>query len=141
MDEAQKLKELQEKVTKKTTEYEDEQKKKQETVSYSKILLTFADGTDIAYLTVGWIASIVTGVAMPSFVFLFGNIVDDYASADDLVHAISKIAVEFTLIGVGVWITSYFYYAMLVIMAERIGRSTKVAYLKSILQQEVGWFD
>jgi ABC-type multidrug transport system fused ATPase/permease subunit len=48
---------------------------------------------------------------------------------------------EFTIIGTAIWITSYFYYALLVIMAENVGQKTRVAYLKGILQQDIEWFD
>ena len=37
--------------------------------------------------------------------------------------------------------TSYIYFVFLVIMAERIGKKTRVAYLNAILKQEVSWFE
>ena len=39
------------------------------------------------------------------------------------------------------FVTSYLYFVFLVIMAERIAKKTRVAYLRSILNQEVGWFE
>ena len=37
--------------------------------------------------------------------------------------------------------TSYIYFVFLVIMAERIAKKTRVAYLRSILKQDIAWFD
>lgn len=39
------------------------------------------------------------------------------------------------------FVTSYLYYVFLVILAERLGKKTRVAYLRSILKQDIGWFD
>jgi ABC-type multidrug transport system fused ATPase/permease subunit len=46
-----------------------------------------------------------------------------------------------TAIGGFIWITTYLYFTFLVIMSERVGRKTRVAYLKAILQQDISWFD
>lgn len=46
-----------------------------------------------------------------------------------------------TIIGGVVWVTSYLYYVFLIIMSERIGKKTRVAYLRSILKQEISWYD
>ena len=79
----------------------------------------------------GYGSAIITGVAMPSFVFIMGSIVNSFA--DEGSNAINTQCLIMTVIGAMVWITSYFYYASLVIMAERISRKTKIAYLKAIL--------
>jgi|LauGreDrversion4_2_1035121.scaffolds.fasta_scaffold141052_1 ABC-type multidrug transport system fused ATPase/permease subunit len=46
-----------------------------------------------------------------------------------------------TAIGGFIWVTTYLYFTFLVIMSERVGRKTRVAYLKAILQQDISWFD
>ena len=81
----------------------------------------------------GYFTAIVTGLGMPSFVFLFGDLVDKVGSNGNIVDAVRPIAIELTLIGVFIWITSYLYFAFLVMMSERLGRKTRVAYLKAIL--------
>lgn len=45
---------------------------------YSKILLTFADGKDKLLITLGYITAIATGAGLPSFVFIFGDIVNTF---------------------------------------------------------------
>jgi ATP-binding cassette, subfamily B (MDR/TAP), member 1 len=110
-------------------------------VTYGKILLTYADRTDKILMVLGYFFSIVTGIGLPSFVFLFGDITDEFGNSFDIVDAIRPIAIELCIIGGVVWVTSYFYFVLLVIMSERIGMKTRVAYLRAILQQEIAWFD
>lgn len=110
---------------------------------YSKILLTFADQTDKILIACGYVTAIVTGLGLPSFVFLFGDIVDSFGggSTTNIVDAIRPTAIQLTIIGAIIWVTSYLYFALLVIMSERVGKKTRVAYLKAILSQEISWFD
>jgi hypothetical protein len=54
-------------------------------VSYFKILLTYADGVDKFLMCMGYFMAIATGVGLPSFVFLFGNIVDEFGKGKDIV--------------------------------------------------------
>lgn len=103
-------------------------------------MLTFADKNDKWLIGVGYFMSIVTGLGLPSFVFLFGDIVNSF-SEGSILDNIKPTCLEFTIIGTAIWITSYFYYALLVIMAENVGQKTRVAYLKGILQQDIEWFD
>ena len=77
--------------------------------------------------------SIVTGLGLPSFVFLFGDIVDSFGGNTDIVEAIKPIAIELVVIGGIIWVTSYFYFAFLVIVSERLGKKTRIAYLRAIL--------
>jgi hypothetical protein len=108
-------------------------KSKQESVPYAKILLTYADRTDKILMGLGYLTAIITGLGLPSFVFLFGDITDEFGKSYDIVDAIRPIAIELTVIGLFIWLTSYFYFAFLVIMSERVGMKTRVAYLKAIL--------
>jgi hypothetical protein len=85
-------------------------------------------------LSLGYFTAIITGLGLPSFVFLMGDIVDNYGSKTDIVDLIAPIALQLTVIGIFIWVTSYFYFAFLVIMSERIGKKTRQAYLRSILQ-------
>nr|AAK19598.2 putative ABC transporter [Sterkiella histriomuscorum] len=91
-------------------------------------------------MALGYFMSIVTGLGLPSFVFLFGDIINSFSGAN-ILDAIRPTCIQFTIIGSAIWVTSYFYYALLVIMSENIGQKTRVAYLKGILQQDIAWFD
>lgn len=85
--------------------------------------------------------SIITGLGLPSFVFIFGDIVNVYTDDNNILDAIRPMCIQFLAIGAAIWATSYCFYALLVIMSERIGKKTRVAYLRAILQQDIAWFD
>lgn len=111
-------------------------------VPYSKILLTFADRKDKCLMTCGYLSAIIAGIGLPSFVFLFGDIVDSFGpTSTDIVGSISIVCLAMALIGVAIWITSYIYVTSLITMSERVGKKTRVAYLKAVLNQEIAWFD
>jgi ATP-binding cassette subfamily B (MDR/TAP) protein 1 len=57
-------------------------------VSYSKMLMTYADSSDKWLMGIGYFMAIATGMAMPSFVFLFGNITNSFGG--DAIEAIEK---------------------------------------------------
>jgi ATP-binding cassette subfamily B (MDR/TAP) protein 1 len=68
-------------------------------------------------------------------------VINNFADATDLVDVMKPIVFTFLYIGLFIWVSSYFYYFLLVILSERLGAKTKVAYLNAILQQEISWFD
>ena len=102
-----------------------------QTVPYGKILFTYADRSDKIFMGIGYALAIITGLGLPSFVFLFGNVIDSFGG--NAFDAIKKICVQFTVIGACIWVTSYLNFTFLVIMSERVGKKTRVAYLKAIL--------
>ncbi len=93
----------------------------------------------------GWACSCLSGLGMPSFVFLIGNILDSFNSyetpPDEMLDNIKRLSGIFTLIGVFLWITTYINFAFLYIFSERVAKKTRVKYLEAILKQESSWFD
>ena len=62
-------------------------------------------------------------------------------TSTDIIGSISIICLAMALIGSGMWLVCYIYVASLVTMAENVTRRTRVAYLRSVLNQEIAWFD
>lgn len=96
-------------------------------------------------MAIGWISACVSGLGMPSFVFLIGDIIDSFDPSkntpEDMIDTISLMSLIFTLIGILVLVFSYFNYAFLLMFSERVAKKTKIRYLEAILQQESAWFD
>mmetsp|Transcript_8698 Transcript_8698/g.6453 ORF Transcript_8698/g.6453 Transcript_8698/m.6453 type:complete len:85 (+) Transcript_8698:325-579(+) len=82
-------------------------------------------------MALGYFMAMSTGVIMPAFVFIFGGIINDFGDTD--FNSINKQCLYMVYIGIGVWISSYCYFFSLVTMSERVGRKTKIAYLKALL--------
>lgn len=112
-------------------------------VSYSR-LYTFATPADKLLMYTGWTCAMITGCGMPSFVFLIGIVIDSFSPSTtpaDTLRTISLMSLIFTVVGVGVWITSLIMYSFLLLFSERVVKATRTKYLHSILRQESAWFD
>jgi hypothetical protein len=84
-------------------------------------------------MIIGYLFAIITGACLPLFVFLFGDMVDEFGVKPDIVSTVDPICIKLVVIGSFVWVTSYLYFSFLVMMSEKIGKKTRVAYLKAIL--------
>ena len=65
-------------VGQKVESYKADKTKTQEQASYSKILTTFADKKDKILITIGYLTAVITGLSVPSFVIIFGDIVNSF---------------------------------------------------------------
>ena len=113
-------------------------------VPYGKLVWTFADSSDRFFWISGVVASALCGMGLPSFVFLFGDIADTFEGGmnpDEILKAIKRVSMILSLIGCVILFGSYLFFVFLTIASERIGAKTKVAYLRSILNQDIAWFD
>lgn len=105
-----------------------------EQVPYSKILLTFANRTDKILMALGFTMAAITGAGMPSMVFLMGDIINSFTDgATNMVEVVKPMVIVLACIGAFIWVVTYVYFVSLVIMAERVAKKTRVAYLKAIL--------
>jgi len=112
-------------------------------VSYSK-LCSLESGGDKCKRITGWLAAIITGAALPSFVFLMGDLVDSFDPTEgpaSTLDSVKRLAAILSGIGLAIWITSHIYYTMLLIYSTTVTRKIRVEYLKKILAQEIAWFD
>jgi len=70
---------------------------------------------------------------------LFGNLSGGISGGDT--EEVKKQAYIMLYLGCGVFLFCYLYITYLSIMADRLTVKLKVAYLRSILNQECSWFD
>jgi len=116
---------------------------KEETVPFSK-LFCCATREDWILIILGSIAALVNGAGMPLFSLLFGEIADDFGpnnSPDDVVDAAGDLALKFLAVGVGSFIASYLSFACWMIAGERQAIRIRKKYFKSLLSQEIAFFD
>ena len=60
-------------------ELKKEKREQTDSVPYSKILFSYSDGCDKFLMWIGYFMALVTGLGLPSFTFLFGDIVNDFS--------------------------------------------------------------
>ncbi|XP_026436495.1 ABC transporter B family member 11-like isoform X1 [Papaver somniferum] len=112
------------------------------TISFYK-LFAFADSKDVILIVIGSIAAVANGVAMPLMTILLGDLVDSFGQSDtkDTVRVVSKVALNFVYLGIGSGVASFFQVACWMVIGERQASRIRSLYLKTILRQDVAFFD
>ena len=114
-----------------------------EAVSF-KELLRYATPKDKFLMVIGGLAAAANGAALPVFSILFGNVSDKFVpgTADsDLLRTIGIISVEFFALGIASFILSYISFAAWMISSERQTIEIRKRYFRSLLHQEIAFFD
>jgi len=120
----------------------EEDNEPKQAITFRKLLLRFADGKDKALIAVGYSLAVMSGAGMPLLVYFTSSMMGSFTQGDEgSTNEINSLAFQNLMIGVFVFLVSYVCYVSLYIVAERIGKRTRVAYLRSLLQQEVAWFE
>ena len=80
---------------------------------YSK-LYTFATTADKVLMYIGWTSAVVTGVGIPSSVFLIGGIIDSFDPTNSLnatIRTTSIMCIIQSVIGIIVWVLGFVMYS------------------------------
>ncbi|KAK0606665.1 hypothetical protein LWI29_002414 [Acer saccharum] len=113
------------------------------TVPYYK-LFSFADSTDILLMVVGTIAAIGNGICTPLMALLFGGFVNsfgDNANMKQMVDEVSKVSLKFLFLAIGSGAAGFFEVICWIVTGERQAARIRSLYLKTILRQDIGFFD
>ncbi|XP_057764050.1 ABC transporter B family member 9-like [Salvia miltiorrhiza] len=118
------------------------EKKEEEKVPYYK-LFSFADKLDVLLMVVGAIAAIGNGVSQPLMTLIFGELVDSFGGGDksSIVHAVSKVALKLVYLGIGAGVASLLQMMCWMVTGERQAARIRGLYLKTILRQDIEFFD
>ncbi|KAL5538774.1 hypothetical protein UlMin_043914 [Ulmus minor] len=125
---------------------EETSKRKEEstnTVPYYK-LFSFADSMDYLLMFVGIISAVGNGLAMPLMTVIFGTMVDSFGSSTDekeVVKQVSKASLRFVFLALGSGTAAFFQVSCWMVTGERQSARIRSLYLKTILRQDVGFFD
>ncbi|KAG5044166.1 hypothetical protein AAZX31_03G204200 [Glycine max] len=120
-----------------------QQKEKVETVPYHKLFL-FADSTDIILVVVGTIGAIGNGLGMPLMTLLFGELIDSFGNnqfGSDVVKQVSKVCLKFVYLGIGTGLAAFLQVTCWTVTGERQAARIRGLYLKTILRQDIAFFD
>ncbi|XP_039128650.1 ABC transporter B family member 11-like isoform X1 [Dioscorea cayenensis subsp. rotundata] len=118
-------------------------KKMNNVVPYYK-LFSFADSIDLALMIVGTIAAIANGLAPPLGTLNFGTLMNSFGQNTDphiVVHEVSKASLKFVYLGIGVCLAAFLQVACWTVTGERQASRIRDIYLKSILRQDIEFFD
>ncbi|XP_008776904.2 ABC transporter B family member 9-like isoform X2 [Phoenix dactylifera] len=119
-----------------------ERSKGDETVSFFK-LLSFADRKDVALMVLGTIGALFNGVAMPIMTIVFGELVDAFGGNNRamVVEKVSKVVLKFVYLGVAAGVAAFLQVSCWTVSGERQAARIRGLYLKTILRQDIAFFD
>ncbi|ONI27775.1 hypothetical protein PRUPE_1G104400 [Prunus persica] len=113
------------------------------TVPYYK-LFSFADSLDFLLMSVGTISAIGNGTSLPLMTIIFGDVINSFGQSGnnkDVVDAVSKVALKFVYLAVGAAAAAFLQMSCWMVTGERQASRIRSLYLKTILRQDVGFFD
>ncbi|XP_020580289.1 ABC transporter B family member 9-like [Phalaenopsis equestris] len=106
-------------------------------------LFSFADSKDVLLMLVGFCGAVASGVAMPLMSFIFGELSNAFgvANRDNVVRDVSKVALQFVYLAIGAGAASFLQVSCWIVTGERQAAHIRSLYLKTILRQDIGFFD
>ncbi|KAJ4835575.1 hypothetical protein Tsubulata_907808 [Turnera subulata] len=115
---------------------------KTKTVPFFK-LFSFADSTDILLMIIGTIGAMGNGMGMPLLTILMGDIIDAFGqnNSQKLLDKVTNVCLNLVYLAVGSGIASSFQVGCWMITGERQATTIRSLYLKTILRQDIAYFD
>ncbi|KAH6777449.1 P-glycoprotein 21 [Perilla frutescens var. frutescens] len=112
------------------------------TVPFYKLFI-FSDGWDKILMVVGSIGAVANGINMPLMAFLFGQLTDAFARSHthDVLPSVTKVSLKLVYVALGCGAAAFLQVACWMISGERQAARIRNLYLKTILQQDVAFFD
>ncbi|XP_010273385.1 PREDICTED: ABC transporter B family member 9 [Nelumbo nucifera] len=106
-------------------------------------LFTFADRRDVALMAVGTISAIGNGLSMPLMTLIFGELINAFGASNrsHVVAAVSKVSLKFIYLAIGSGLASFLQVASWMVTGERQAARIRGLYLKTILRQDITFFD
>ncbi|KAI3944839.1 hypothetical protein MKW92_002206 [Papaver armeniacum] len=125
---------------KKAVDGDDQEKKKgSEVLPYYK-LFSFADRYDILMMFIGTVSSIVSGLGLPLLVPMLGQVVDSIGRFENS-NLVNKIALKTVYLGIAIGVATFMQMSCWIVTGERQANRIRVAYLQSVLKQDITFFD
>ncbi|KAM5568564.1 ABC transporter B family member 11-like [Rosa sericea] len=113
------------------------------TVPYYK-LFSFADSMDCLLMSVGTIGAIGNGLCLPLMTVIMGEVINSFGettNTKNVVGLVSQVALKFVYLAVGAAAAAFLQMSCWIITGERQAARIRWLYLKTILRQDVGFFD
>uniref|UniRef100_A0A0E0HHR4 MDR-like ABC transporter n=1 Tax=Oryza nivara TaxID=4536 RepID=A0A0E0HHR4_ORYNI len=106
-------------------------------------LFKYADSTDVALMLVGTIASLASGMSQVIMTIIFGQMVDAFgkSSPGNILHQVNKAVLYFVYLGIGSGIVCFLQVSCWSVTGERQATRIRSLYLKTILRQDMAFFD
>ncbi|EEF47169.1 ABC transporter B family member 11 [Ricinus communis] len=107
-------------------------------------LFSFADSVDIVLMIIGTIGALGNGLSMPLMTIFLGDTIDAFGNNQnnqDVVDVVSKVSLKFVYLGIGSSVASFLQVVCWMVTGERQAARIRGLYLKTILRQDIAFFD
>ncbi|KAA8522036.1 hypothetical protein F0562_012650 [Nyssa sinensis] len=108
-------------------------------------LFVFADAYDYFLMFVGSIGACIHGASVPVFFIFFGKLINiigmAYLFPAEASHKVAKFSLDFVYLSVAILFSSWAEVACWIHTGERQATKMRMAYLRSILNQDISLFD
>ncbi|KAL8544764.1 hypothetical protein ACS0TY_005114 [Phlomoides rotata] len=121
---------------------EEDKKATENTVPFYK-LFVFSDFWDKILMLVGTIGAVAHGINPALMALLFGDLADAFGgkNTEDLVSVVSRVSLKFVYVAIGCGTGAFLQMACWMITGERQAARIRTLYLRTILQQDIAFFD
>nr|XP_040260055.1 ABC transporter B family member 4-like isoform X2 [Aegilops tauschii subsp. strangulata] len=98
-------------------------------------MFRYADRLDVLLMAVGSLGAVANGVSEPLISILFGDVINSFgqSTTSTVLRAVTKVCLNFIYLGVGAAVASF--------LRERHSSRIRSLYLKSVLRQDIAFFD
>lgn len=125
---------------------QEEEKEKVPPVSLLS-LYRYSERSEIIYIFIAILGAMAHGTTMPMFVIVFGSIINSFgnvvtpADQEKLVNDIGGLAKWFLILGGVAFVTATIQVRFSLISAHRISNRLRRLYFKSLMSQDMTWYD
>ncbi|MED6171656.1 (ABC) transporter [Stylosanthes scabra] len=123
---------------------EEFKKKKENKVPFMK-LFSFADTYDCVLMAIGSVGACVHGASVPVFFIFFGKLINviglAYLFPKEASHQVAKYSLDFVYLSIAILFSSWTEVACWMHTGERQAAKMRLAYLRSMLNQDISLFD
>ncbi|KAF8027184.1 hypothetical protein BT93_E0177 [Corymbia citriodora subsp. variegata] len=131
-------------VKKKRTGEDRAERKKPQRVPLLK-LFSFADFYDCVLMAIGSVGACLHGASVPVFFIFFGKLINvigmAYLFPKEASHKVAKYSLDFVYLSVAILFSSWIEVACWMHTGERQAAKMRMAYLRSMLSQDISLFD
>ncbi|KAL6333450.1 hypothetical protein AAG906_028635 [Vitis piasezkii] len=106
-------------------------------------LFSFADKLDVGLMVVGTVCAMANGMTQPLMTLIFGQLINTFGDSDPshVVHEVSRVSLKFVYLAIGSGIASLLQVSSWMVTGERQATRIRGLYLKTILRQDIAFFD
>uniref|UniRef100_A0A453NB59 Uncharacterized protein n=1 Tax=Aegilops tauschii subsp. strangulata TaxID=200361 RepID=A0A453NB59_AEGTS len=106
-------------------------------------MFRYADSLDVLLMVVGSLGAVGNGVAGSLMLVVFGDAINSFgeSTTSTVLPAVTKVVLNFVYLGIGIAVSSFLQMSCWTMSGERQSARIRSLYLKSVLRQDIAFFD